>query len=188
MKKNFKFWIAFGVMIVVCLCCLFLPFIYFKVMYKTKYQNVIDFELAKLSQKNSNLTKSLVLSVIKAESNFNENAKSSADAFGLMQITIVTAKDVAKKLNEEIEIDDLFDAQKNIKIGVNYLAYLFDILQDKQLVLIAYNAGINRLRIWQQNDEIKTENGFLICPYLETTNYVKKVLNNQKIYKKILKE
>ncbi len=163
-------------------------FVYVRLSYKTKYVDIVEVELNNIENKNQNLTKSFVLSVIKAESDFDINAKSSADAFGLMQITFLTAKDVAQKLDMNIEIDDLFVPQKNIKIGVNYLSYLFDILDDKQLVLIAYNAGINRLKNWQKNDELKFENGFYVCPFLETTNYIKKVAFNERIYKKILKE
>ena len=53
---------------------------------------------------------------------------------------------------------------------------------------MAYNAGINRVKSWINNNEIKINNGDYECPFLETTNYVKKVLTSQKIYKKLIKE
>ena len=57
-----------------------------------------------------NVDENLVYAVIKAESNFNSNAKSSKDAIGLMQLVESTAKDVSNK----IEGDKLFLLAYNI--------------------------------------------------------------------------
>ncbi|MGN1208067.1 MAG: lytic transglycosylase domain-containing protein [Christensenellales bacterium] len=185
-----KFGIIFSVVLIAMLILLIIltPWIYIKRAYQTKYIDVVKTNIQDINSPNENLNVSFVLSVIKAESGFDENAVSHADAFGLMQITMLTAKDEADRMGIEISRDDLFNPNINIKLGVNYLNYLFEHLQEKQLVLIAYNAGINRLRTWQEEGELKTENGTYICPFVETTNYVKKVLKNEKIYNKILRE
>lgn len=206
--------VIFIIFIFILIFSLFLPIIYLKFHYKTTYKNIIESELKLIENKNDELTTAFVLSIILAESGFNENAKSSKDAFGLMQLTFPTATEVAQKLGIAITLNDLFNPKINIKLGVNYLQYLFNqtftnekeknensknqeensINQNEncekfsktQLVLLSYNAGINRVKTWLENDEITLKNGFCVCPFNETTNYVKKVINNEKIYNKII--
>ncbi|MEG1008870.1 MAG: transglycosylase SLT domain-containing protein [Clostridia bacterium] len=118
-------------------------------IYPKKYIEIID--------KNTTIIDNfLVLSVIKAESNFNKNIVSKKDAKGLMQIRDITAS--------EYEYTDLFNEEDNIKIGVKYLEKLY-IKYDKT---ITNNFNLDNI------DKI---------PFLETKNYIKKVINSYKIYK-----
>ena len=59
-----------------------------KIIYKKQYTE----EVSKYS-KEYNIDENLVYAVIKAESNFNAEAKSSKNAIGLMQLMEATAKD-----------------------------------------------------------------------------------------------
>lgn len=170
------------IFLLILLFIISLLFLYFTLSFKKSYLNIIENNLNDITINNPNLTKNLVLSIIKQESKFNEKAKSGSDAFGLMQLTYPTAKEVANKLNLEISINDLYKPDINIKLGINYLNYLFTIFEDKQLVIISYNAGFNKVKIWQQNNELKIKKGIYITPYKETTNYLRKVLQNEKIY------
>lgn len=161
-----------------------LPIIIFFSQFKIEYKDIITNEL-----KGQNiLSKSLIFAIIKAESNFDENAKSNKDAFGLMQITFPTAQELAGKEGIQITINDLYNPNINIKLGVRYLEDLYEIFGDINYIILAYNAGPNRVKSWIENEEIKKEKGQIKTPFIETTNYIKKVLNNQKIYKIILKE
>lgn len=175
------------IVLIFIITLLFSFIIYFVNSYKIKYEDIIDNNLKSIAIENESLNKSFVLSIIKAESKFNEKAKSSSDAFGLMQLTYPTAKEVAKKLNLEINLEDLFNPEINIKLGINYLNYLFSIYGDKQLVILSYNAGLNRVKDWLANNEIKIEFGVYQTPFNETNNYIKKVLANEKIYNKIVR-
>ena len=137
---------------------------------------------------NEEITVNLVLSIIKQESKFDKNAKSNKDAFGLMQLTFLTAKEQAEKLDMEISINDLYDRILTIESDLkefqdveNYVN-LFGIFGDKQLVLLSYNAGLGNVNKWLENNEIYKKNGVYVTPFKESNNYLRCVLQNEKIY------
>ena len=107
------------------------------ISFPKKYQQII-----KTYSKEFNLPASLVASIIKAESNFKEDAMSDAGAIGLMQIMPSTAKWICK--NDL----DLKNPMHNIKIGCMYLNYLKTQFLDLNAILAAYNAGPNKVKIW----------------------------------------
>lgn len=188
MTKSKKIILTIFILISFVLFVLILGYVSFKRIYRTDFYDIIKLELNQIENKDENINISLILSVIKTESGFDEKAKSNKDAYGLMQLTFLTAKDEAVRQGIDISLNDLFIPKTNIKLGTNYLNYLYKNLGKTEYVLMAYNAGINRVKSWINNNEIKINNGEYECPFLETTNYVKKVLTSQKIYKKLIKE
>src|SRR6476659_7534045 len=98
------------------------------------------------------------LAIIRAESNFDPNARSPKNAFGLMQLIPETSArfNVAKP----------FDPVQNVRGGLAYLRWLLAYFQGNvALVAAAYNAGegaVNRYRG--------------IPPYAETRAYVKRIM------------
>lgn len=69
----------------------------------------------------------LILSVIMVESEFNPKAYSSVGAIGLMQVMPVTGIYVGRSLGYSIKSeDDLYNIEKNIKIGVVFLKECID--------------------------------------------------------------
>ncbi|KNY25225.1 lytic transglycosylase domain-containing protein [Pseudobacteroides cellulosolvens] len=140
----------------------------------------------------------MVLSVIKAESNFRSTAVSPKKAMGLMQITEDTGKWAAGKMKiEGFEIDDLFEPDTNIRIGCWYLHYLEDQFEDFnnatddekiEYVLASYNGGKTNVLRWIKNAE-KSENGIFSenITFKETKHYLKKVKGNYDIYKMLYK-
>jgi len=108
--------------------------------------------------------KSLVKAVIHAESGYNPNAVSSKGASGLMQLMPKTAK--------SLNVANTFDPKDNIRGGVRYLKFLLDTFKgDVPLALAAYNAGLSRVAQYGG-----------VPPFLETRNYVDKVLQYRKSY------
>lgn len=121
----------------------------------------------------------LVFSVIKAESNFDKNAKSLKGAVGLMQIMEPTGKWVAEKIEiNDFKKENLFEPDVNIEIGCFYLSYLLDLYKnDQKCALAAYNAGPANVDKW-----LKSQKTLEKIPFPETEEYVKKVTKNIKIY------
>ena len=115
--------------------------------------------------KNADIEPELLRAVIVVESGFDVNAVSSAGAKGLMQLMPRTAVVYG--------VEDVFDAEQNIRGGARYLRDLIDRYDDYELVLAAYNAG----------EDAVEKYGKKIPPYAETRRYVPKVMN---IYNKLL--
>lgn len=136
------------------------------------------------------IDKYMVYAIIKAESNFNEKAKSSSNAIGLMQIMETTAIETANKMSLNVTEEDLFDPELNIKIGLKYFADLLKNYDNNYaLAIIAYNAGIGNVDKWIadgiiQKDAKDLEN----VPFRETNNYVRKILRDYQIYKELYED
>ena len=138
--------------------------------------------------KEFNVDPLLIFSIIKAESNFNEKAHSSSGAKGLMQLMEATALEIANKINEPlIEQDSLLEPEKNIMIGTKYYAELLKSYDGNMLLaLTAYNAGMGNVNEWIQNGIIKQDGSDIEnIPYKETNMYVRKIINNYKMYETI---
>ncbi len=130
------------------------------------------------------LDKSLVFSLVKAESNFNSKAVSKKGAKGLMQITDKTAEYVASLL--EATNYDIFDVETNLNFGCFYLKYLIEKFNDEDLAVVAYNAGEGNVRLWLNTEKYSNDKKTLKdIPYSETKEYYNKIKNLRKKYKKL---
>lgn len=172
------------VLFILIILCIFVFGTYLYVNYKNylKYSTFIS-----ESSLEYNIDSLLVVSIIKAESNFNVNIVSKKGAVGLMQIMPSTAKDLVynNPKYEGFNMNDLYEPKINIDLGTNYLQYLLKVFNGNiNLALSAYNAGVGNVLKWNQNSKIYDEDKIL---FKETKKYVKKV---NKIYKilKILNE
>ena len=127
----------------------------------------------------------LVLSVIKTESSFDENAISNKDARGLMQISDRTGKWAAESLNlKNYNVDSLYNPEINIKIGTWYLNKLIGQFRDIDLALAAYNAGSGNVQTWLKDKNYSKDGETLNqIPFNETREYISKVQKNYNIYR-----
>lgn len=130
----------------------------------------------------------LILSVIKAESNFDSNATSRQNAKGLMQVTPPTAKWIVDQMGiTEFNDESLYDPEINIKLGTWYLKNLEgEFGENLDLVLASYNGGRGNVNKWLK-DINYSRNGTDLhsIPFKETDNYVKKVKFYYKIYNRL---
>lgn len=181
MKKLVKTVIILGVVILILLYA-FKPKILQKI-YPMKYTEYVE-KAAEVTE----VDKLLIYSIIKAESGFKENVKSSSGAIGLMQIMLPTAQEIAQKMeNQDLTEAQLYEPEINIMIGTMYFATLLETYDNNiNLAIIAYNAGMGNVNSWLENGIIN-EYGTDIenIPFEETKMYVKKILQNYEIYKEI---
>lgn len=153
--------------------------------YPIKYERIINQQASEYD-----IDPFLILSVIKAESNFNEQVVSSQNAIGLMQLKLDTAKWCAEKMGYDKEITKtaLFDPETNITIGIWYLNYLEEYYNDMQLALVAYNAGIGNVDKWLKNEKLSDGTRLLEIPFSETKGYVNKINTYYEWYKSLYNE
>ncbi|WP_017920825.1 lytic transglycosylase domain-containing protein [Burkholderia gladioli] len=124
--------------------------------------------------------------LIRQESRFITNARSSVGAGGLMQLMPATAQLVAKKLGMGgISRAQMHDIDTNIQLGTWYLSDIYQKFDDSAVLATAgYNAGPGRPRQWRQALTEPVEGAIFAetIPFNETRDYVKNVLSNTTYY------
>lgn len=128
------------------------------------------------------LEEAWVLGIVRQESRFIADAKSSAGARGLMQLMPATARWVARRIGMNYSPQRVSEIETNVTLGTRYLKYVFDDLGHAVLASAAYNAGPGRARRWR---DVKPLEGAIYAetiPFNETRDYVKKVMANTVFY------
>ena len=132
------------------------------------------------------LDKAWVYGLIRQESRFIMDARSSAGASGLMQVMPATAQFVARKIGlGDYVRDKLNDLHTNLVLGSNYLNMVLANAGGSQpLATAAYNAGPGRMRTWRATLSETMEGAVFAesIPFLETRVYVKNVMSNATNY------
>jgi soluble lytic murein transglycosylase len=126
-----------------------------------------------------------VAAEIRAESVFNPNARSSANALGLMQMLPGTGMAVARRIGVPwTGADSLYDPDTSITLGTAYLRQLLDTYGGQPYFAIAgYNAGPAPLLRWQsQRPGMDPDFWIETISYKETREYVARVLAFSTIY------
>lgn len=130
------------------------------------------------------INRAIVFSIIKIESDFNENAESNAGAIGLMQITPTTGKYIAELIG--IANFDLKDVNTNISFGCFYLKYLLNKFKNLETAVCSYNAGEGNVMLWLTNSEY-SDDGITLksIPFSETREYIKNFKKTFEKYDKL---
>ena len=131
-----------------------------------------------------------VYGLMRQESRFVMNAKSSAGAKGLMQLMPATAKWVAKKINlPNFHPGRVTDLDVNITLGTNYMKMVLDSLDSHPvLASAAYNAGPGRAKRWRAERPLEGAIYAETIPFSETRDYVKKVMSNAVYYSALFEQ
>lgn len=133
-----------------------------------------------------NLDPALLFALIRQESAFDQNARSWADAFGLMQLIPERAHMLARKhgIKEYQNFEDLYDPALNTRLGSLLLRDLMEKFDGhKVLALAAYNAGEVPVQHWYEHRFQEDVLAFIEeIPYRETRGYVQHILRNYLIY------
>ena len=132
------------------------------------------------------LDENWIYGLIRQESRFITDARSSVGASGLMQLMPATARYVAKRLNvpnfTPARVNEL---DVNLQLGTGYLKMVLDDLDGSpMLATAAYNAGPGRPRAWRSSLTQPVEGAVFAetIPFNETRDYVKKVMSNSVYY------
>jgi soluble lytic murein transglycosylase len=129
-----------------------------------------------------------VYGLMRQESRFIMDAKSSAGAKGLMQLMPATAKWVAKKIGmADYHPGKVTDMDTNVRLGTNYMRMVMDSLDNHPvLASAAYNAGPGRARKWRAETPLEGAIYAESIPFNETRDYVKKVMANVMHYAAVM--
>ncbi|KWT91669.1 transglycosylase SLT domain-containing protein [Candidatus Magnetominusculus xianensis] len=144
-----------------------------RLLYPYAYKSTVDEAARRFS-----INPLLILSVIREESRFQEDAYSPAGAIGLMQLMPQTAQKYSGIVEEKIDSDsDIFNPRKNILIGGYYVSQLVREMRCVPTALASYNAGEHIVYKWLDAWHYKAIDEFIEdIPYDETEKYVKRVL------------
>jgi soluble lytic murein transglycosylase len=128
-----------------------------------------------------------VYGLIRQESRFIMDARSSVGASGLMQIMPATARWTAKKIGLDYKPEMISDRDVNLRLGTAYLKLVLDDFGGSMaLAAAAYNAGPSRPRRWRDGPLMEPAAWAENIPFGETRDYVKKVLSNSVYYNAML--
>ena len=127
----------------------------------------------------------LVAALVAQESTFQADVRSSADAWGLMQIIPATGRRYASTLGiRPFSTARLTNPETNVRIGTTYFSDLLRQFGDTAPALAAYNAGESRVAKWLAERPGMDRDEFIDdIPFPETQNYVKRILGTAEDYR-----
>ncbi len=147
-------------------------------LYPKPYQELVRREAAEFQ-----LPENLVYAVMRAESGFDQQAKSRAGAHGLMQLTETTFHWIASLHPPENGGENILDPADNVHCGCALLRLLLNHYESLEVALAAYNAGMGNVDGWLQNVDYSSDGKTLdAIPYPETAAYLKRVKETYERY------
>jgi soluble lytic murein transglycosylase len=130
----------------------------------------------------------LLAGLVRQESSFRHDARSRVDATGLCQIMPRTGEELAPTAGVRNFDRELLEVPEiNLRMGAEYLQDLLDRYHDTpDLALAAYNAGPGRVDKWRRELPSRDRDAFREgIPFAETRGYVKMVLRNAALYRRL---
>jgi soluble lytic murein transglycosylase len=134
---------------------------------------------------------SIIYSVARTESAFDQRDKSAANAVGLMQVTPEAARDTAKRFGVAYSWERMVsDPVYNTQMGAAELSALLREYKGSHIMTFAgYNAGRGRVRDWikahgdPRDPHVDPVDWVERIPFSETRNYVQRVMENLLVYR-----
>ena len=137
------------------------------------------------------IERSIIYSVARTESAFDQRDKSPANAVGLMQVTPEAGRDTAKRFGVAYDWDRMVsDPVYNTQMGAAELSALLKEYAGSHIMTFAgYNAGRGRVRDWvksygdPRDPHVDAIDWVERIPLSETRNYVQRVMENLQVYR-----
>ncbi|NCN41588.1 transglycosylase SLT domain-containing protein [bacterium] len=155
-----------------------------ELLFPTPYREEIEAAASK-----NEIEPELIYSIIRQESAFNEEARSPADAFGLMQLLPRVGTKIGKKIGIKVDhYTDLFEPQVNISLGAHLISQQRKRFSGEFISSIAsYNASESAIRGWKKSRHRESALEFIEeIPYEETKGYVRLIIRNFAFYRLFL--
>jgi soluble lytic murein transglycosylase len=129
----------------------------------------------------------LVAALMAQESTFTAEIRSSANAYGLMQLIPSTARRYARKVGiKRFSTSSLTNPETNVRLGTQYFKDLIDRFGGAHYALASYNAGENRVAQWRGEWGDLAQDEFIDnIPFPETQTYVKRILGTAEDYRRL---
>lgn len=174
-------WVAATLLVVTFITAIFgiSRYVAFK-LYPYTYRELIEQEGERY-----NIPPLLLAAVIRVESKFNSSTTSRKDARGLMQIVPDTGAWAAEKIGlTPFSPEQLYEPDINIRIGAWYLHHLLDEFEGNLVAaLAAYNGGQGNVRTWLRDGWDGSYDRLDLVPFSETRMFVKRVLDDYRVYR-----
>ncbi|MDQ1728999.1 MAG: soluble lytic murein transglycosylase [Pyrinomonadaceae bacterium] len=128
-----------------------------------------------------------VAGLIRQETVFMSRARSSARAYGLMQLLVPTGTLTARKygIDRSVTEDSLYEPRLNIQLGTAYLKDQMDKFSRIEYVAAAYNAGPQRVVQWRATLPADLDEWAEAVPFKETRGYIQGVVRNRLQYQRL---
>lgn len=124
----------------------------------------------------------LLRALAREESSFDPRARSWAQAYGLVQVILPTARRFGAELETPIDARTMLRPEVNLAVGARYLKFLGERFDDA-LVPAAYNAGHSAVSRWRRRARRQDVATFIeSIPYDETRRYTRRVLQTWGVY------
>ena len=161
------------------------PASFWRILYPLPWRTQLE-QYAKLR----GLDPFMVAGLIRQESEFNPDAVSAAQAYGLTQILPSTGRMLLQAPRRTFRASILFRPDVNLRLGTTYLRTMYDANSGRwERTLAAYNAGTSRVENWLGWGEYREPAEFIeSIPFSETRTYVLAVLRNASMYRKLYSE
>lgn len=129
----------------------------------------------------------LIAALMAQESTFTAEIRSSANAYGLMQLIPGTGRRYARKVGiRRFSTASLTNAETNVRLGTEYFKDLVDRFGGAHYALASYNAGENRIAQWLKEAPGLAQDEFIDnIPFPETQTYVKRILGTAEDYRRL---
>ena len=142
-------------------------------------------EVARASSR-SGVDPMLMAGLIRQESAFAADAVSNKGAVGLMQVLPKTAPKLARQARLRYSRAQLFDPEYNLRLGTLYFGWLRSSLGSVEAALAGYNAGEERVALWEEGRTYEEPAEFVeSIPFTETRDYVQIVMRNGAVYRAV---
>ncbi|BAM89263.1 putative soluble lytic transglycosylase [Bradyrhizobium oligotrophicum S58] len=134
---------------------------------------------------------SVIFSIARQESAFNQAVVSPAQAYGLMQVTPDAGRYVCKRAGVGFDLNRMkTDPVYNAQLGAAELGGLLEDYRGSYIMTFAaYNAGRGSVRKWVErygdprDPNVDAVDWVELIPFAETRNYVQRVMENLQVYR-----